>query len=348
MSDNLYSIMVIERFLAAVFVWCILATGSCHAQTVQDGEPSVFLVKADAPGHASLSGMRIRDIEAINKADTVSYALGVVWANGIAKVGRNTISAAFYSGVLAYMRDDRSVMDVYKAEKLLDSRFEKMKYDPAWPVIDGDMTIADIRLGSTFDTLSYALGVAWCRGAKQQGITDVTPALLAGLSKSLKGEGAFFDYAAADKYLWGRIETMRAEKFSDIRRRNAQWLAQNKIKKDVVTLPSGLQYKVLKNGNGKTPKAEDRVECTYVARLIDGIAFESSFADNDGKPLKLFTSGGIKGWQEAFLLMKEGDVWELYIPYHLAYGSGGMKDYVPPFATVIYEMALVGVDDSQF
>jgi FKBP-type peptidyl-prolyl cis-trans isomerase FklB len=326
-----------------VFVFAVVTVCQCRTRNEeQDLKPNTQVVMQQAKYDPQ--DVRIRDIQLSTKADTISLALGVVWAAGVGKVGKNTIAPSFYLGAMDYLYHDQSIMDIYKAEKYLDTRFEKMKYDSAWPPIDMEMKISEIEMMSRFDTASYALGMAWCRGANQQGISEITPALLLGLDKTLLGDSTFFDYRKADAYLWAHIESLRAEKFSGEKFKNEQWLANNKKLKDVVTLPSGLQYRILKKGKGRTPGDQDLVKCHYIAKLIDGTEFESTFSDNNGKPMKLFTRASTVAMQEALLIMKEGDTWELYAPYQLAYGSGGMKDHVPPFATVIYHVELISIE----
>ncbi len=154
----------------------------------------------------------------------------------------------------------------------------------------------------------------------------------------------FLTTEKADAYLWAYIESVRAEKFAEEKYRNERWLENNKKQSDVVTLQSGLQYRVLKKGNGRTPNDQDLVKCHYTARLIDGTEIESTYTENKGKPMKLFTRASTVAIQEALLMMKEGDTWELYAPSKMAYGSGGVKDHVPPFATVIYQLQLITIE----
>ena len=104
-----------------------------------------------------------------------------------------------------------------------------------------------------------------------------------------------------------------------------KFLEENSSKEGVVTLPSGLQYKVVKSGNGKSPKAQDQVEVHYEGRLVDGQKFDSSY--DRGVPAVFGVTQVIPGWVEALQLMKEGDKWQLYIPYNLAYGEHGAGEH---------------------
>jgi FKBP-type peptidyl-prolyl cis-trans isomerase FklB len=119
------------------------------------------------------------------------------------------------------------------------------------------------------------------------------------------------------------------------------FLSENKKKEGVKTLPSGLQYKVIKEGTGKTPKAEDTVVTNYRGTLIDGTEFDSSY--KRGQPATFPVKGVIPGWTEALQLMKEGSKWELFIPSNLAYGERGAGSTIGPNATLIFEIELISV-----
>ena len=119
------------------------------------------------------------------------------------------------------------------------------------------------------------------------------------------------------------------------------FLAANKAKEGVVTLPSGLQYKVIKAGTGKTPLATDTVETNYKGTLINGTEFDSSY--KRGQTATFPVGGVIKGWTEALQLMKEGAKWELYIPSSLAYGERGAGQLIGPNATLVFEIELIKV-----
>ena len=123
----------------------------------------------------------------------------------------------------------------------------------------------------------------------------------------------------------------RAEKF----------LMENKAKEGVKTLPSGLQYKVIKDGDGKTPKLTDTVSTHYRGTLLDGSEFDSSYKRN--QPAEFPVSGVIKGWTEALQLMKAGSKWTLYVPPKLAYGERGAGGLIGPNETLIFEIELLKV-----
>ncbi|HMC32030.1 MAG TPA: FKBP-type peptidyl-prolyl cis-trans isomerase, partial [Candidatus Angelobacter sp.] len=123
------------------------------------------------------------------------------------------------------------------------------------------------------------------------------------------------------------------------------FLAANKTKPGVVTLPSGLQYKIVKAGTGPKPAATDTVVCNYRGTLIDGKEFDSSY--KRGEPATFPVSGVIKGWTEALQLMPVGSKWELYIPPDLAYGARGAGADIGPNATLLFEVELLSIQGKE-
>ena len=121
------------------------------------------------------------------------------------------------------------------------------------------------------------------------------------------------------------------------------FLAANKTKEGVVTLPSGLQYKIIKEGNGPKPTAEDTVLCNYRGTLVDNTEFDSSY--KRGEPLKIPVGGVIKGWTEAIQLMPAGSKWQLFIPSDLAYGERGAPGSpIGPNSTLVFEVELISIE----
>ncbi len=127
----------------------------------------------------------------------------------------------------------------------------------------------------------------------------------------------------------------------DILAEGEAFLEENKAKEGVEVLPSGLQFKVLKNGKGKIPGPSDRVVVHYRGSLVDGSEFDSSY--NHGQPVQFPVNAVIPGWTEALQLMNEGSKWEVYIPSNLGYGARGAGDVIPPNAALIFEVELLKV-----
>lgn len=134
-----------------------------------------------------------------------------------------------------------------------------------------------------------------------------------------------------------RKEAMRLE--------GQNWLAENAKKPGIKTLPSGLQYEVITQGTGATPADTCQVEVNYEGKLIDGTVFDSSY--KRGKPATFGVNQVIKGWTEALCMMPVGSTWNLYIPYDLAYGEQGSRGGIPPYATLIFKVELLGIKDKK-
>jgi len=120
-----------------------------------------------------------------------------------------------------------------------------------------------------------------------------------------------------------------------------QFLALNASKPGVVTTPSGLQYKVIREGDGQKPAADAEVEVHYKGTLIDGTVFDSSY--DRGEAISFFLNQVIAGWQEGVQLMPVGSHYEFYIPYNLGYGARGAGGVIPPYATLIFEVELLKI-----
>ncbi len=138
-----------------------------------------------------------------------------------------------------------------------------------------------------------------------------------------------------------KMQAERAEKGKAAKEAGEKYLAENAKKEGIVTTASGLQYKVLKEGTGKQPKATDKVRCHYEGFLIDGTVFDSSV--QRGEPAVFPLDGVIVGWTEGLQLMREGGKYRFFIPYKLGYGEGGAGASIPPFATLVFDVELLEV-----
>jgi FKBP-type peptidyl-prolyl cis-trans isomerase FklB len=199
---------------------------------------------------------------------------------------------------------------------------------------------------------SYALGMKIGGDLKRQGVgASVDPALTArGLKDALAGSKLLLtddELKAALTQLQTEVRGAQEAKAHEAgaanRKEGETFLAENKSKEGVVTLPSGLQYKILTAGTGPKPTATDTVTCNYRGTLINGKEFDSSY--KGGKPLSFPVSGVIKGWTEALQLMPVGSKWQLFIPSDLAYGDRGAGADIGPGATLIFEVELISIGE---
>lgn len=198
------------------------------------------------------------------------------------------------------------------------------------------------------DKQSYAIGMNFGSGLKQQPI-DVDPATVAQGVKDVLAGGKLAltddEARAVLTELSGELKTKQEAKMAQLgdtnKKEGAAFLAANKTKEGIVALPSGLQYKVEKQGTGPKPAAGDTVTCNYRGTLIDGKEFDSSY--KRGQPASFPVGGVIRGWTEALQLMPVGSKWELFIPSDLAYGDRGAGPDIGPGSTLVFEVELLSI-----
>ncbi len=196
---------------------------------------------------------------------------------------------------------------------------------------------------------SYAIGMNIGKTISKNSL-EVDPNIVArGLKDALTGgtplmteEDQKTIMAAFQADMRKKVEDERQQAVARGKKESEEFLAANKAKEGVVTLPSGLQYKVLKEGSGPKPSPTDTVECNYKGTLVDGTEFDST-AKHGAKPSTFPVTGVIKGWTEALQLMPVGSKWQLVIPPDLAYGERGAGGVIPPNATLVFEIELVGI-----
>jgi FKBP-type peptidyl-prolyl cis-trans isomerase FklB len=198
---------------------------------------------------------------------------------------------------------------------------------------------------------SYAIGANIGSGLKQQHDVDFDPkALLAGMSDALAGKTVLTEAEIRDTMTTIQREMMnkmqaKQKAVADKNLKDGEdFLAANAKKEGVKTLPSGLQYKVIKSGTGKSPKATDIVKVHYHGTLIDGTVFDSSVERKE--PVTFSVNQVIPGWTEALQLMKEGDKWWLFIPAKLAYGERAASSVIGPNSTLIFEVELLSIENA--
>jgi FKBP-type peptidyl-prolyl cis-trans isomerase FklB len=211
-------------------------------------------------------------------------------------------------------------------------------------------TPAPLTLKTQSQKSSYAIGMNIGKNLKRDSV-EVDPAILVrGLKDALAGNKLLLTDEEAKAALTGLQAEVRAKEEAkakaaavENKKTGEAFLAANKTKEGVVTLPSGLQYKIIKEGTGPKPTAEDTVLCHYRGSLADNTEFDSSY--KRGEPLKIPVGGVIKGWTEAIQLMPVGSKWQLFIPSDLAYGERGAPGSpIGPNSTLVFDVELISIE----
>jgi FKBP-type peptidyl-prolyl cis-trans isomerase len=200
------------------------------------------------------------------------------------------------------------------------------------------------------DKSSYALGVDLGNKLKAQSVELDADLVSRGLKDALAGKKTLLneeEIKLALSALEIELRTKAVEATKKVGEKNKQegekFLAENKTKEGVVTLESGLQYKILKAGEGKKPTADDTVVCHYRGTFIDGKEFDNSYKRN--QPTTFPVKRAIKGWTQALQLMPVGSKWQIFIPPDLAYGEKGAPGGIGPNATLVFEVELVSITE---
>ncbi len=220
-------------------------------------------------------------------------------------------------------------------------------------ILAGQAVAEDKKEMSEKEKLSYSMG--YTQGSGMAGFfkahsvdvdsNTISEAFKAGLTgtKSPMTEQEMREVMAGFQKSMAARQTEQIKELSDKNQKAGEaFLAENKKKEGIVTRPSGLQYKVLKEGTGETPKATDKVKVNYKGTLIDGKEFDSSY--KRGQAAEFEVNKVIAGWTEALQIMKVGSKWELFIPSNLAYGDRGAGPMIGPNSTLIFEVELVSIE----
>ncbi|KAA9345685.1 FKBP-type peptidyl-prolyl cis-trans isomerase [Adhaeribacter soli] len=198
------------------------------------------------------------------------------------------------------------------------------------------------------EKISYIIGRDMASNFSKQGIEIEAEQLVAGLKDAMAGKPSLLSAEETQQTMM-QLQAEMEQKFQEKagkqgennKREGQEFLAANKSKEGVHTLPSGLQYEILREGSGKTPARTDQVTTHYKGTLIDGTVFDSSY--ERGQPVTFPVNGVIAGWTQALMLMQEGAKWRLYIPSDLAYGAQGAGADIGPNATLIFDVELLEV-----
>ena len=204
-------------------------------------------------------------------------------------------------------------------------------------------------LKTELDSLAYSIGVSVAGSIKSQGLSDINPDLLArAIGDVLKNRPTLLTSDQCNQtlnaYFTKKNEEMQrqaTEKAAQNKKAGEAFLEQNKKKSGVITTASGLQYEVIKMGEGPKPAATDRVKTHYHGTLIDGTVFDSSV--QRGTPAEFPVNGVIVGWQEALQLMPVGSKFKLYLPSEIAYGDRGAGQMIAPGAALVFEVELLEI-----
>ena len=193
--------------------------------------------------------------------------------------------------------------------------------------------------------LSYIYGVQFGQNLKNDGFILDMDAFKAGFDDMINDNPPKIDQATAQRVIQSyqqQKQILLAEKAASKQKESEAYLANNAKEEGVKTSVSGLQYKVLKEGTGKSPTAQDKVVAHYTGKLLDGTVFDSSH--ERGEPATFPVSGVIKGWQEVLPMMKEGGHWQIVVPANLAYGDRGIGNVIGPNETLLFDIELISVE----
>ncbi|MEO0898230.1 MAG: FKBP-type peptidyl-prolyl cis-trans isomerase [Bacteroidota bacterium] len=209
------------------------------------------------------------------------------------------------------------------------------------------------KLESKLDSMSYALGLNLGKSFKQLDLDMNSDLIFKGIKDVLDGNELQVSELDVRKWMsalqreaqanQARAQAAENEaRFAQVREESVKFLEENKEKPGVMTTPSGLQYKVLREGTGAKPaSASTKVKVHYEGRLIDGTVFDSSY--ERGQPIEFSLNGVIPGWTEGLQLMNVGSKYQLYIPQNLGYGSRGGGPKIPPFSALVFDVELLDI-----
>lgn len=199
-----------------------------------------------------------------------------------------------------------------------------------------------VKMKNEIDSVSYALGASVAGNLKKEGMTEYNAdAFKQGFVDAFKG-GSQIPEAEANQLINVYFSKLREAKTEILKAEGAKFLEENKKRDGVTTTASGLQYEVIKMGEGPKPTLNDKVTTHYHGTLIDGTVFDSSV--ERGQPIQFPVTGVIAGWTEALQLMPVGSKWKLYLPYNLAYGERGSGPKIGPYSTLVFEVELISID----
>lgn len=258
-------------------------------------------------------------VKLLSSSDTLSYTTGMAVTNGL----------------IGYMQTQLGVDTAYMADFI--AGFEeavKGLDDPRQKARMAGVAIADQVSGRMLSGIKQEI-----EGAPDSISNQL---FFRGFSDALLGDTTVMTTAKAETVSRDKMEVNRRAKVAALTEKGSAFLAENAKKEGVISLPSGLQYKVLKQGDGIVPQKTDKVKVHYEGRLIDGTVFDAS-SKHGTEPATFRPDQVIKGWTEALTMMPVGSKWQLFIPQELGYGERAAGQ-IPPYSTLIFDVELVGID----
>ena len=281
--------------------------------------------KAAAPAQTQASpSFVVPSANLTSKDDSIAYIFGLSQAEGLK----------------SFMKQQLGIDSIYtdSFSQGINDRLNVDPNDKAKQAYNQGMNI-----GSQIEQMAANLSKEYYAADPDKKIDPKT--IAAGIFAGLYGKDAMSSQDAMKEFN-SRLEAQKAANQERLYGKNkeegAAFLAENKTKEGVVELPSGLQYKVITMGNGEKPKPTSKVKVNYEGHLIDGTEFDSSYKRKE--PTSFKCNQVIKGWTEALCLMPVGSIWELYIPYNLAYGERAAGK-IPPFSTLIFTVELLDIEE---
>ncbi len=201
----------------------------------------------------------------------------------------------------------------------------------------------EVKLNNELDSVSYSLGLNIAENIKSQGMDEINTEAVAKAFRDVFGdEETLLDAAQAGNILNTYFQNMQMANAEKSIQAGKDFLAENKLREEIMTTESGLQYEILAEGSGPVPSADDQVRVHYHGMTIDSTVFDSSV--DRGEPVTFGVTQVIPGWQEALQLMPVGSKWKIYIPSELAYGERGAGQVIGPHETLIFEVELLGIE----
>ena len=281
---------------------------------------NAFLMMAAAAGLASCTSTPKAELK--TDVDTLSYMIGVSNTQGLKDyvVGRMGVDTAYYADFIKGVAEGINDSDKKKAAHIVGFQIGQQVSGDMYNAINSQVFEGDSALSISKE--NFVAGFIDAINDNAKATTD-----------------------SAAHYTQTKVEEIKNKameaKYGEYKQENADFLTKNKDKEGIQVTASGLQYRIIKKGNGKVPTATSRVKVHYKGTLIDGTVFDSSYERKE--PTSFMANQVIKGWTEALTMMPVGSKWELYIPQELAYGSREAGK-IKPFSTLIFEVELLSIE----